>query len=254
VHGTFNSAAANFTGTSNAVNANSTGTVNATNANLTGTVNATNADLTGTVNAASANSTGTSAAAALFYPWWPIPSNSASSDNSSSLEAYVDQGIVPLGIAELDCDAEFRAPITPESDVPGFLGLTSLSQKAAFLDTGGKRLILPGPGGIELKLSPGTLCIQLESSPSGHLLMPVSEFKHFNQSTPKRRVTFMTTESDSYIASADEPPWPPGLQDSQISTPRVPVSSEEVRNMTQALLTDARSSRSMSSAGNPHTN
>ena len=149
---------------------------------------------------------------------------------------------------------QFRAPIIPDSDVPGLLGLTSLSQKAAFLDTSGKRLILPGPGGIELKLSPGTLCIQLESSPSGHLLMPVSEFKHFNQSTPKRRVTFMTTESDDYIASADEPPWPPGLQDSQVPIPRVPVSSEEVRNMTQALLTDARSSRSMSSTGNPTIN
>ena len=73
VHGTSNSAAANFTGTSNAANDNFTGTVNTATANSTGTSNA-----------ASSNSTGTSAAAALFYPWWPIPSNSASSDNSSS--------------------------------------------------------------------------------------------------------------------------------------------------------------------------
>ena len=38
------------------------------------------------------------------------------------------------------------------------------------------RLIVPGPGGVEFQLLPGTVVYPLEPTHSGHLLMPCSEF------------------------------------------------------------------------------
>ena len=101
------------------------------------------------------------------------------------------QGVVPLGIRELEGDGEFRAPIIPDSDVPGLLGLTSLAEKSAVLDCKGKQLIFPGPGGINMQLSPGSIVIQLENAPSGHLLIPVSEFKNPSAKSNQKRVTFV---------------------------------------------------------------
>ena len=67
----------------------------------------------------------------------------------------------------------YTAPIIPNSELPPLLGLRSLQAKRAVLDTHGKLLILPGPGGIEIRCSPGSHVLQLESSESGHLLLPM---------------------------------------------------------------------------------
>jgi hypothetical protein len=45
--------------------------------------------------------------------------------------------------------------------------------KKAILDTHGKLLIIPGPGGVEIRCSPGTVALQLGMSESGHLIMPL---------------------------------------------------------------------------------
>ena len=41
------------------------------------------------------------------------------------------------------------------------------------MDTHGRLLILPGAGGIEFRVSPGSLVLQLEQSSSGHLILPM---------------------------------------------------------------------------------
>ena len=61
-------------------------------------------------------------------------------------------------------------------DLPGLLGLRSLEQQRAILDTGGRTLIFPGPGDVEISLPPGSVRVPLEKAPSGHLVMVIDEY------------------------------------------------------------------------------
>ena len=67
----------------------------------------------------------------------------------------------------------YTAPVIGGSALPALLGLRSLRSKSAIVDTATPALILPGPGGIEFKLSPGSKVHKLLLSDSGHLILPV---------------------------------------------------------------------------------
>lgn len=67
----------------------------------------------------------------------------------------------------------YTAPVVPHSSLPPLLGLKSLRAKNAIVDTASPALILPGAGGIEFKLSPGSQVHPLTMSESGHLILPV---------------------------------------------------------------------------------
>ena len=45
------------------------------------------------------------------------------------------------------------------------------------IDTGGNCVIMPGPGGFEMKLSPGSRVVRCEDAVSGHMMVPVSDFE-----------------------------------------------------------------------------
>ena len=83
-------------------------------------------------------------------------------------------GCVPIGLE--GSEGTFTAPIIPDSDLPPLLGMRTLEGRKAILDCGNRRLILPGPGGVHLHLSPGSLVFELEKSPSGHLILPTTNF------------------------------------------------------------------------------
>ena len=51
-----------------------------------------------------------------------------------------------------------------------------MEQQRAILDTGGRTLIIPGPGDVEIRLPPGSVRIPLEKAPSGHLVMVVDDY------------------------------------------------------------------------------
>ena len=72
----------------------------------------------------------------------------------------------------------YTAPTIPDSDLPPLLGLKTLRTYRAILDMSGPEaeLILPGPGGFELKLSPGSTRLPLTASASGHLILPVTNY------------------------------------------------------------------------------
>ena len=72
-------------------------------------------------------------------------------------------------------EGSFTCPVIPESSLPLLLGLKSLRSKQAVLDMDQQRpkLIIPGPGGIHYNHSPGTQVYELETSESGHLILPV---------------------------------------------------------------------------------
>jgi hypothetical protein len=44
------------------------------------------------------------------------------------------------------------------------------------LDCFNNKFIMVGPGGYELKLSPGSETYELEESPAGHLMLPCSKY------------------------------------------------------------------------------
>ena len=59
----------------------------------------------------------------------------------------------------------------------GSLGLRTLEAERAILDTGNRRLYLPGPGEIKIVMPPGSLEVPLEKAPSGHLVMVIDEYE-----------------------------------------------------------------------------
>ena len=70
----------------------------------------------------------------------------------------------------------YTAPEIDSEKVAALLGLKVLTRMRSIMDMGTNRLIVPGPGGVEMRLSPGTIVYPLEPTHSGHLLLPCSEF------------------------------------------------------------------------------
>ena len=70
----------------------------------------------------------------------------------------------------------FTAPVVPGSDLPALLGLSVIEEHKMLLDCHNKKLIIPGPGGYRLHLSPGSICLDLHKARSGHLLLPCTSW------------------------------------------------------------------------------
>ena len=66
----------------------------------------------------------------------------------------------------------FQSAVVEESELPALLGLNSLTRLKAIIDCPNKRLMLVGPGGYKIQLSPGSKVLPLHSAPTGHLLLP----------------------------------------------------------------------------------
>jgi hypothetical protein len=71
--------------------------------------------------------------------------------------------------------ATFDAPVIPDSDVPALLGLKSLRRHRALIDVAGAVMHSMGPGDYQVIAPPGSQPFALETSPSGHLMLPVTE-------------------------------------------------------------------------------
>ena len=65
------------------------------------------------------------------------------------------------------------------SKLPAILGLDSMTEKDAvlILRNGKRCMAFPGRGGYRIEWSPGTKLLPLETSPSGHLVIPCDSFK-----------------------------------------------------------------------------
>jgi hypothetical protein len=88
--------------------------------------------------------------------------------------------VLPIALPRADGQHSvntYTSPVVPNSQVPGLLGLRTMINKRAIVDTVNRQLHLCGPGPVELTLPPGTESFKLEQSPSGHFLLPVSEFQ-----------------------------------------------------------------------------
>ena len=70
-------------------------------------------------------------------------------------------------------EATYTAPMIMDSSLPPLLGNKTLRKTKAIIDCGDGKMILPGPGGVEVKLSPGSRVYDLELTDSGHYVLPI---------------------------------------------------------------------------------
>ena len=78
----------------------------------------------------------------------------------------------------------FATPVVAESELPGLLGFKTMRNNRAVLDMVNLQLHFCGPAGINLTLPPGTESFQLEISPSGHLVLPCTNFENIQHNPP----------------------------------------------------------------------
>ena len=89
--------------------------------------------------------------------------------------------VLPIAMRRLDgthSRGTFQIPVVNGSTLPGLLGLQSMRDRNAILDMKTLQLHLCGPGDYDLlpALPPGTESFQCELAPSGHLVLPCSEY------------------------------------------------------------------------------
>ena len=73
-------------------------------------------------------------------------------------------------------EATYDAPVVPSETIPGLLGLKTQRRLKAIIDTDANRMIVPGPGGVKIHCSPGTVVYQGYPTVSGHMMFPCTEF------------------------------------------------------------------------------
>lgn len=98
------------------------------------------------------------------------------------------EGILPIKLEAGD-EGEYRALIVPGS-LPALLGLSPIEKMKGIICTATRRLILPGPGGYKIMLSPGSKIHQLYKSDSGHLMLPCCEWKSATMKSHEKMIRF----------------------------------------------------------------
>jgi hypothetical protein len=78
----------------------------------------------------------------------------------------------------------FTTPVVANSELPGLLGLKTMRNNRAVLDMVNLQLHFCGPSDINLTLPSGTKSFQLEISPSGHLVLPCTNFENMHNNPP----------------------------------------------------------------------
>lgn len=108
---------------------------------------------------------------------------------------------------------DYTAPVIPGSAVPGLHGLKSIKEKRGLIDvfSNPPKMCLCGPGGYEIKLSPGSRTLPLAQAPSGHLILPLDNYNSLKRNpqthvAPQKPAHFPVQEGATQILpEADEP-------------------------------------------------
>ena len=64
----------------------------------------------------------------------------------------------------------------PNSTLPGLSGLNVMERRHVLLDLVHKKYIEVGPGGFKLTLPPGSRVLNMHTAPTGHLMLPITEW------------------------------------------------------------------------------
>ena len=99
---------------------------------------------------------------------------------------------VPIATAD-HRRTDYTATVIDNSPVPSLLGLDSMTRQRVLLDLINDKYVMIGPGGFELKLSPGSTVLNLQRAETGHLMLPASEWSQVNASLPAGPAMLQTT-------------------------------------------------------------
>ena len=106
----------------------------------------------------------------------PLPEIRSVEGVGSGSSQITTQASIPICVSS-GSTGVFQTSIVGSSDLPALLGLDALKQQRALIDCHANKLFLVGPGGYQLKLPPGSEGLNLIQIPSGHLLLPVTEWQ-----------------------------------------------------------------------------
>ena len=110
---------------------------------------------------------------------------------------------IALGAGRLD---EYTAPELPNAKTPALLGQRSMKKLRTLIDTFTGKMYLVGPGGYEIRLSPGSEMHKLEESPAGHLMLPCSRFDGQQARASTEAQTFLVGDFFEKQLLDHEPP------------------------------------------------
>ena len=99
----------------------------------------------------------------------------------------LNSAVVPLALQGGEV-AHYRANVIENSEVPALLGLESLEARRSLIDLVSGTLIELGLGPFHLNLPPGSKLRKLYKSPTGHLMLPCSEWDTAKPNTSKQLV------------------------------------------------------------------
>jgi hypothetical protein len=83
---------------------------------------------------------------------------------------------VPLAFAD-GRTGVFNSPVVSESELPALLGLQSMDSRRTVLDLVHNIMYEMGPGDFKIVPSPGSRILNMIRAPTGHLMLPISEWK-----------------------------------------------------------------------------
>ena len=127
---------------------------------------------------------------------------------------------IPCAMRQADesyIEHKFTTPCVPNSDLPALLGLRTLMSYGGIIDCRNKVLYLCGPGEATVTPPPGSQTLPLVQAPSGHLMLPISEFDKYDtwvkrQPPHRPREEPLSLATSSGSAGLSEPPPPPQPQ------------------------------------------
>ena len=73
-------------------------------------------------------------------------------------------------------EEKYKAPCLEGSPIPGLMGIISLERNDALIRCKTGEMWFLGPGGCEIKPSPGSRHFQMRKAKSGHWMLPISRF------------------------------------------------------------------------------
>ncbi len=90
---------------------------------------------------------------------------------------------IPIALAN-GARSIFATPIVPGSELPALLGLELITMHSTIVGVKNMKLILPGPGGYRMVLSPGSTALTMERARSGHFMLPCTEWAKSKPGAP----------------------------------------------------------------------
>ena len=118
----------------------------------------------------------------------PITVEGVGKEADRSVESASVNIALPDGAA-----GSYEAPIL-EGPLPALWGLRSMRRHRTLFDVVNKKVYFLGPGGYKISLSPGSTTYDLQESPSGHLMLPVSCFDDMKKIQEKSTTTTTTNK------------------------------------------------------------